>query len=115
VKDKRAAAGLAVKEIPKGEKPAVPTTHPGMPIYLDSPGFSVVLRGDTLRVPVPAWRVGGKKDFRFDAVTAYLEVNESDPGRPTLGVYKVYHVLSKDLSLPYRVSGRGTGGKGDSP
>ena len=73
-----------------------------MPIYLDSHGFSAVLRGDTLRIPVPAWRIRDLVSFRYDAVTAYLEVNLEDAERPTLGVYRVYEVLSGDLSLPHR-------------
>ena len=70
-------------------------------MYLDSPGFSVILRDNTLRILVPLDRVGGRKDFQFDAVTAYMEVNQSDPSRPLLGVYKVYEVLSSDLLRPY--------------
>ena len=101
VPDERVPGGLAVKPVVDSDPEAVlPPTHPGMPIYLDSPGFSVVLRGDTLRVPVPAWRIRDLTSFRYDAVTAYLEVNLEDTARPTLGVYEVYEVLSGDLSLP---------------
>jgi len=101
VPDQRVPGGLAVKPVGDSAPEAVlPPTHPGMPIYLDSPGFSVVLRGDTLRVPVPAWRIRELESFRYDAVTAYLEVNLEDTARPILGVYKVYDVLSGDLSLP---------------
>ena len=76
-----------------------------MPIYLDSPGFPVILRDQELLVVVPGNRLKVKAgtDFRFDAVTSYLEVNLEDSSRPTLGVYEVYHVLSGDLSLPYSV------------
>ncbi len=101
VSDERVPGGLAVKPVGDSAPEAVlPPTSPGMPIYLDSPGFSVVLRGDTLRIPVPSWRIRGLEDFRYDAVTAYLEVNLEDTTRPTLGVYEVYDVLSGDLSLP---------------
>jgi hypothetical protein len=72
-------------------------------MYLDSPGFSVVRDGQTLKVPVPADRVSGHTDFNVDAVTAYMEVNTSDKSRPMLGVYEVYDVLSGDLSLPVAV------------
>lgn len=97
--DDRVAGGLAVK--PADDLAAsLPTTAPGMPIYLDSPGFSVVLQGKTLRIPVPAWRIRDLESFNYDAVTAYMQVNTSDPSRPTLGVYQVYSVLSGDLSLP---------------
>lgn len=102
VPDERVAGGLAVKET-RGIEQELPPTAPGMPMYLDSPGFSVVLRDHVLRVVVPLDRVRGRRDFRFDAVTAYMEVNQSDPGRPMLGVYRVYEVLSGDLSLPYEV------------
>lgn len=101
--DDRVAGGLAVKETQRIEQD-LPPTNPGMPMYLDSPGFSVVLDGATLRVVVPLDRVAGRRDFRFDAVTAYMEVNTSDADRPLLGVYHVYEVLSGDLGMPYRVT-----------
>ncbi len=110
--DERLDGSLAVKETPAGisdeERAALlPATSPGMPIYLDSPGFAVRTQGDLLRVLVPASRIlgsrGEHREFRYDAVTAYLQVNLEDAKRPTLGVYEVYDVLSKDLSLPYAV------------
>lgn len=103
VPDDRVPGGLTVKETQRIEQD-LPPTNPGMPMYLDSPGFSVVLDGDAVRILVPLDRVGGRRDFSFDAVTAYMEVNTSDEGRPLLGVYHVYEVLSGDLSLPYQVS-----------
>ena len=105
VPDDRVAGGLSVKETMSAERD-LPPTAPGMPMYLDSPGFSAQLRGSTLRIIVPLDRVAGRKDFRFDAVTAYMEVNQSFESRPMLGVYKVYDVLSGDLSLPYSVTPR---------
>lgn len=104
VEDSRVGGGLAVRQLTEDDDPArlLPPTNPGMPMYMDSPGFSVVLRGDTLRVLVPAYRLGNRRDFRFDAVTAYLQVNTSGEG-PMLGVHEVYHVLSGDLSLPGKV------------
>ena len=104
--DERVAGGLSVVEFEQGSGAVLPPTNPGMPMYLDSPGLTVVLDGDTLRVLVPAWRVRGETGFSFDAVTAYLEVNTSDASRPMLGVYHVYEVLSGDLSLPYEVAPR---------
>lgn len=105
VEDPRAAGGLSVRQLAADDDPSalLPPTNPGMPMFMDSPGFSVVLRGDTLRVLVPAHRLGNRTDFRFDAVTAYLQVNTSGEG-PMLGVHEVYHVLSGDLSLPGRVT-----------
>ena len=104
VPDKRVAGGLAVKAVRGEVTDELPPTAPGMPIYLDSPGFTIVLRGDRLRVPVPAWRIRDLDTFNYDAVVAYMQVNASDTGRPTLGVYKVYSVLSGDLSLPQTFS-----------
>ena len=104
VEDERVPGGLAVREIANGEQATLPPTNPGMPLYLDSPGLSVVLQGDTLRILVPSWRVRNARDFSFDAVTAYLEVNTSDDSRPMLGIYEVYDVASGDLSLPYRLA-----------
>jgi hypothetical protein len=83
---------------------ALPPTAPGLPLYLDSPGFSVQLREGALRVVVPAPRVAAAPEFNFDAASAYLQVNTSDPARPMLGVYDVYGVLSGDLSLPFDVT-----------
>lgn len=103
VPDDRVAGGLSVKETQRIEQD-LPPTNPGMPVYLDSPGFSVVLDGATLRVVVPLDRVSGRRDFTFDAVTAYMEVNTSDDQRPLLGVYHVYEVLSGDLGMPYEVT-----------
>lgn len=104
VPDARVPGGLKVREVPEGDEGAVlPPTGPGMPMYLDSPGFSVVLSGDALKVLVPAARVSGKTSFRFDAVSAYMQVAQTGD-RPLLGVYQVYSVLSGDLSLPYSVS-----------
>jgi hypothetical protein len=102
--DERVPGGLAVKEVAEAEvAETLPPTNPGLPLYLDSPGFSVQLQGEILRVVVPTPRVAGETGFSFDVATAYLEVNTSDDGRPMLGVYDVYGVLSGDLSLPYSV------------
>ncbi|QXD14735.1 hypothetical protein GQ464_015100 [Rhodocaloribacter litoris] len=103
IPDERVPGGLAVKETKRVQED-LPPTAPGMPMYLDSPGFAVLLRGKVLRIPVPVDRVGGRTDFRFDGVTAYMQVNQSDPNRPLLGVYRVYEVLSGDLSLPYAIT-----------
>jgi hypothetical protein len=101
VKDTRVPGGLAVKEFRKTDAVVLPPTAPKMPMYMDSPGHPVVTRGRQLRVLVPAHRVRNKREFRFDAVTAYMEVSH-DPRRPMLGVYEVYKVLSGDLSLPFK-------------
>jgi hypothetical protein len=104
VKDDRVPGGLSVKQFNKGDKSVVmPPTNPGMPMYLDSPGFSVVLNGNKLSVLVPAQRIRSKTDFKFDGVVAYMQVNATDKNRPMLGVYQAYSVSSGNLSLPYSI------------
>lgn len=100
--DSRVPGGLSVKEFRKGDAVVLPPTNGGMTMYMDSPGFNVATRGDALRVVVPATRVRNRTDFRYDAVTAYMQVATTG-NRPMLGVYEVYSVLSGDLSLPYKV------------
>lgn len=105
-KDPRVPGGLAVRQIRKEEMATVlPPTHPGMPMLMDSPGFSVLLQGDTLKVLVPAQRISHRRGFHYDAVASYMEVRTSGDV-PMLGVYRVYSVLSGDLSLPFEVQRR---------
>lgn len=102
--DKRVAGGLAVKQFdPEKDKVTLPPTNPGMPMYMDSPGFHVITKGNQIKVVVPTYRVSGKTDFNFDSVAAYMQVNTSKEDLPMLGVYAVYSVASGDLSLPYTV------------
>ncbi|MGV3661481.1 MAG: hypothetical protein ACO1TE_14930 [Prosthecobacter sp.] len=101
-KDDRVPGGLAVKEFKKEDKSVVlPPTNCGMPMYLDAAGHSVVERGNTLRAIVPATYLRHKTSFNFDGVTCYMQVNTSCMARPMLGVYAVYSVASKNLSLPH--------------
>ncbi len=103
--DKRVAGGLSVKQFnPEKDKVKLPPTNPGMPMYMDSPGFPVITKGKMIRVVVPAYRMNHQTDFSFDAVTAYMQVNGSKPDLPMLGVYSVYSIASGDLSLLYKVS-----------
>jgi len=107
VEDDRVGGGMSVKEFKKEDKSVVlPPTNAGMPMYLDSPGFSVVVQSKTLKVVVPAQRVNHQNSFNYDGVSAYMEVNTNDDSRPMLGVYSVFDVLSGDLSLPYTVKNR---------
>jgi len=103
--DDRVAGGLAVKQFDANkDKVTLPPTNPGMPMYMDSPGYNIVTRGNVIRVVVPAFRIKNKTQFKFDAVAAYMQVNASRNDLPMLGVYSVYSVASGDLSLPYTVS-----------
>ena len=101
--DNRVAGGLSVKQFdPQDKNIKLPPTNPGMPMYMDSPGYPVITKGATIRVIVPAYRIA-RHDFKFDGVTAYMQVNTSVEDKPLLGVYQVYSVASGDLSLPYQV------------
>ncbi|MEO0337905.1 MAG: hypothetical protein AAF242_01700 [Bacteroidota bacterium] len=102
--DKRVEGGLAVKQFQTADSTVVlPPTNPGMPMYMDSPGFPVITDGQKIRVIVPSYRMNNQTDFQYDAVTAYMQVNTSDKNKPMLGVYQVYSVASNNLSLPYKV------------
>lgn len=103
-KNDKVPGGLAVKQFDKKDTSVkLPPTNPGMPMYMDSPGFNIVTKGNSIKVIVPAFRMNRKTDFKFDAVTAYMEVNTAKKDHPMLGVYAVYSVASGDLSLPYTV------------
>lgn len=99
--NKAVPGGLAVKATTKAS--TLPPTNPGMPMYMDSPGYPVVSGGHEIRCVVPLYRTRGATDFRFDGVTALMYVNTSDPKKPMLGVYQVFSVASGDLSLPFQV------------
>ncbi len=104
-KDERAAGGLSVKQFNKEDKTVtLPPTNPGMPMYMDSPGFQVITKGSSIKVVIPDYRMNHQTNFTFDAVSVYMEVNTEIKDKPLLGVYEVYSILSTDLSLPYPVS-----------
>lgn len=102
--DKRVPGGLAVKQFKKADDTVVlPPTNPGMPMYMDSPGYPVTTITNSIRVVVPNYRMNNKTDFSYDGVTAFMKVNTSVENLPMLGVYEVFSVASGDLSLPYKV------------
>jgi hypothetical protein len=115
-KDPRVPGGLSVKEFTKADAVVLPPTNPGMPMYMDAPGFAVTTRGRSVKVlvPVSRLRLDGPPAFSFDAVTCYMQVSAPKGGhahdaaaaKPMLGVYEVFEVLSGDLSLPYTVTRR---------
>lgn len=96
--DKACGAGLKVRDISPGVD-ALPATAPGLPLALDSPGFSALLKNGTVSVTVP---LANAADAAFDAVTAELTVN---PGatQPLLCVSAVHKIASGDLSFPGRI------------
>ena len=94
---------LKVVDIPEGSKPRLPKTWPGLPLLIDSPGWSPIFKGKTLKVRVPFDDIGVVSTAGFDGVTAALRVNASVHS-PLLCVAKVFKVGSGDLSLPGKVN-----------
>ncbi len=90
---------LKVADIPAGTTPRLPKTWPGLPILIDSPGWSPVIRGRTVTVRVPFDDITPVRRARFDGVTAGLRVNAS-LHVPLLCVTDVFKTASGDLSLP---------------
>ncbi len=104
VKDERVPGGLAVKQFKKADNTVVlPPTNPGMPMYMDSPGYPVTTNQQTITVLVPDYRMNNNINFKYDGVAAFMKVNTSQTDLPMLGVYEVFSVASGDLSLPYTV------------
>lgn len=102
--DERVAGGLSVKQFKKADNTVVlPPTNPGMPMYMDSPGYPVTTQSNSIKVVVPHYRMNNKTDFSYDGVAAFMKVNTSVEDLPMLGVYEVFSVASGDLSLPYTV------------
>lgn len=90
---------LKVVDIPEGAKPALPKTWPGLPILIDSPGWSPRIDARSVEVRVPFDDIGAVRSARFDGVTAALRVHASVHD-PMLCVVDVFEVASGDLSLP---------------
>lgn len=102
--DNRVAGGLSVKQFKKADNTVVlPPTNPGMPMYMDSPGYPVTTKGKVIIVVVPDFKINNRTDFRYDGVTAFMKVNTSNSDLPMLGVYEVFSIASGNLSLPYKV------------
>lgn len=86
--DDRAPAGLAAAQADKDS--VLPPTAP-MPMYLDSPGFTVIENGSQLEVIVPLDRVHRESEFKIGAMSAYMEVDAR--GDLLLAVHGVYSQL----------------------
>lgn len=94
---------LKVVDIAEGSQPKLPKTWPGLPILIDSPGWSPSFKANTLEVRVPFDDIGVVSTANFDGVTAGLRVNAS-VHNPLLCVVKVFKVASGNLSLPGRTN-----------
>jgi hypothetical protein len=109
VSDERVPGKHSVKEFKEGDKSvSLPKTAPGLPFFFDSPGFNVVKSGNAIRVMVPSFRMNNKADFKYDALSCYMQMSHNadhhhSDSQPLLGVYNIYGVLSGNVSLPYTV------------
>ena len=95
VEDKACGGGLKVRDVSLGQD-VLPATAPGLPIALDSPGMSPLIKGATVRITVP---MRGAENVNFDAVAAKLQVHEQGKA-PLLCVTGTYKIASGNLSLP---------------
>jgi len=93
---------LGVRDIPKGETPAMPATWPGLPIFLDSPGMTPLFDGAEVKINASFADDTDLKDVGYDGVTSALKVN-ANVHAPLLCVTDVFDVASGDLSLPGRI------------
>lgn len=90
---------LGVRDIPEGTSPAMPATWPGLPIFLDSPGFTPIFDGPEIAITVGFASNVALPGTSYDGVTAALRVN-ANIHAPLLCVTDVFDVASGDLSLP---------------
>jgi hypothetical protein len=97
--DKACGAGLKVRDVSPGSD-VLPATGPGLPIALDSPGMSPLLKGSTVRITVP---LKAQENAAFDAVTAELQVNAQGKA-PLLCVTGVHKIASGKLTFPGRIT-----------
>jgi len=93
---------LGVRDIPKGETPAMPATWPGLPIFIDSPGFTPLFDGPEIKINVSFADANAIVGASYDGVTSALKVN-ANVHAPLLCVTDVFDVASGDLSLPGKI------------
>lgn len=95
---------LAVRDVADGETPVMPATWPGVPFYLDSPGFTPVFDGPTITINVVLANadISALDGANYDGVTTALRV-DTDFHEPHVCVTNVFDVASGDLSLPGKI------------
>jgi hypothetical protein len=93
---------LKVVDIPEGARPRLPKTWPGLPLLIDSPGWSPSFKGRHLQMRVPFDDIGVVASAGFDGVTAALRVS-ANVHSPLLCVAQVFKIASGNLSLPGKV------------
>lgn len=90
---------LAVKDIPEGTTPNLPATWPGLPILLDSPGFTPIFDGAEVAVNVAFGQGVDVAGASYDGATVALRVNVNVHA-PLFCVTDVFDIASVNLSLP---------------
>lgn len=93
---------LGVRDIPDGETPAMPATWPGLPIFIDSPGFTPLFDGPEIKINVSFADAEAITGASYDGVTSALMVN-ANVHAPLLCITDIFDVASGDLSLPGKV------------
>ncbi len=93
---------LGVRDIPDGETPAMPATWPGLPIFIDSPGYTPLFDGPEVKINVSFADADVIAGASYDGVTSALKVN-ANVHAPLLCVSDVFDIASGDLSLPGKV------------
>lgn len=95
--------GLSVRDIPEGETPQLPATWPGLPLFIDSPGYSPVFDAVEVNVSVALPAGTTISGVGYDGVTSALKVN-ADLHSPLLCVADVFDIASGNLSLPGKIN-----------
>jgi hypothetical protein len=87
---------------PERPRPPLPRTWPGVPVLIDSPGYSPRIAGNAIEVRVPFADLAALRGASFDAFTAELRL--AAPGTvPLLCVTPPIDSASGNLSLPGRI------------
>jgi len=95
-------SGLKVRDIKKGEIFNLPKTWPGLPLFIDSPGWHPNFTKTSVEIRVPFEKSVKLTGISFDGVTSALRVN-ANAHVPLLCVSAVYDVASGNLSLPGKI------------
>lgn len=93
---------LGVRDIPEGQTPRLPASWPGLPIFIDSPGYTPIFDGPEVTINVGIADASAFDGASYDGVTSALRVN-ADVHAPLLCVTDIFDIASGDLSLPGRV------------
>lgn len=93
---------LKVRDISPGEDLDLPPTAPGLPLMLDSPGYSPLTKGGDIAVNSAIADPKSAVGAGFDAVTAKLRVNKETKA-PLLCVVEAMDVASGKLDLSGKI------------